>query len=316
MTMAIRERQENHRLAFRLLIQELGDRAIETKLFDSTAEPFASQIIRTTWEEIVRAEYVEAVGARQYRLTAKGWVAGLEITELAQSREYEARLGRLFAAMKAHVKPRETSAIVDLATLAVESGEPVGWIFNVIDSKASTTTKRTGAGWYAGERGGLVEIPVDFNLEPIDIAAALTVGHLERIQELEERLEEVEEDRAQFHCPHCDAPVSSIGYQDYPEHHCIVTYQSYGCGYLTGDDQEEKPCPYGPRWPQLDEFDFVTEQSGAIWFCHAVPNTDRARRVDVMRQSGKTRDEAEMRARAAAAPKKKSERPLARWLNR
>jgi len=141
MTMAIRERQENHRLAFRLLIQELGDRAIDTTLFDSIAEPFASQIIRTTWEEIVRAEYVEAVGVRHYRLTAKGWVAGLEITELAQSpgsdrgnsspaatlRQYPIRsANRKKLRMAARVRPCEIGASPESASISAKRSRSSG----------------------------------------------------------------------------------------------------------------------------------------------------------------------------------------------
>jgi len=111
--------------------------------------------------------------------------------------------------MKRHVKGRKDSAVVSLRQIAEESQEPEGFIFNVIDSKGSSTgNERTGANWFDGERGRLVEIPVDFNLEPVDVVSALTAPHLQKIQELEERLEAVEEDRAQFHCPYCDAPKS------------------------------------------------------------------------------------------------------------
>src|ERR1022692_725014 len=60
--------------------------------------------------------------------------------------------------------------------------------------KRDRACPRTGATWYRNEKGRLVEIPVDFDLEPVDIVTALTVGHLKRIEELEARLEEVEED--------------------------------------------------------------------------------------------------------------------------
>jgi hypothetical protein len=249
--------------------------------------------------------------------TAAGWLAALEACGASGTEEYQERLGRILAAMKRHVKGRREPAVVELRQLASESREPEGLIFNVIDSGASTSTRseRTGATWYRNERGRLVEIPVDFNLEPIDIVTALTVGHLKRIEELEARLEEVEEDRAQFHCPHCDAPVSSIGYQDYPEHHCIVTYHSYGCGYVTGDGFEESPCPYGPNWPDVEEFDFVTKQAGSLWICDAVAKTQRARKTSINRATGRTKDEAEMLSRRAASRKKKGGKRLPDWLN-
>jgi hypothetical protein len=306
MTLAKGERLENHKAAFSLMIQALGDRALDTNLFDPGQPPFDGQILRTTWGELARQDHVEIVGASQYRLTAKGWLVGLEATGMGKSDEYQHRLGRVIAAMKGHVKGRKDSAIVPLNQLATESGEPEGWIFNIIDSRSSSTgNQRTGAGWYEGARGRLVEIPVDFNLEPVDIVSALTVQHLERIDELEARLEEVEQDRAQFHCPHCDAPISGIGHQDYPEHHCIVTYESFECGYRTADGAEDAPCPYGPRWPTLDEFDFITKQDGNMWVCYPAGKTARARQVHIYREVGRTREEAEERARRAAAPKKK-----------
>jgi hypothetical protein len=288
------------------MIEQLGDRAIDTSLFDPTEAQFEDAVLPTTWEELERLDYVDEV-AGSYRLTAKGWLIGVEASRLAQSESYVGRLGHLFATMKSHVKGRKASAVVDLPTLARESGEPEGWIFNVIDSRATTSeeSQRTGATWFDNERGRLVEIPVDFNLEPLDVVSALTIRHLERIEELEARLEEFKEDRAQFHCPYCDAPVASIGHQDYPEHHCIVTYQSYECGYSTGDGYEESPCPYGPKWPRVDEFDFVTEQQGTMWLCTPRPKTDRARRANVyVREIGCTKEEAEERARKKVAPKK------------
>jgi len=305
MTIGKHDREENHRAAFSLMLRELGDKAIDTSFFNHGQPPFKDQILRTTWEELERQGYVESISI-QYRLTAKGWLVGLTITGTAQSARYQERLGLLLAAMKRHVKPRADSAIVSLRQLADESGEPEGWIFNVIDSKAGDTeNKRTGARWFGGERGRLIEIPVDFNLEPIDIISALTLQHLERIQELEERLEAVEEDRAQFHCPYCDAPFSGVAHQDYPDYHCIITYESFACGYVTADGSEHSPCSYGPNWPTLDEFDFIAKQNGNQWICHPLAKTARARRVHIYPRVGQTKEEAEERAKESAIPRAK-----------
>ena len=294
-----------------MMIEELGNGAIDTTLFDSAGNPFADSILRTTWEELVRQGYVERIGASQYRLTAKGWLAAVQLVGVAESSQYKERLGKLLATMKGHVKGREESKVVELRTLASQCNEPEGWIFNVIDSRASSSIGggRTGAKWFENERGRLVEIPVDFNLEPIDIAEGLTVPHLEKIQELEERIEEIEEDRSQFHCPYCDAPISGITGQDFPEYHCYVTYENFECGYVTEDGFERSPCPYGPKWPQLEEFDFVTRQHESIWICSAIPKTARAKRAGSSQQFGKTKEEAEERARRAVAPKKKGDLP-------
>jgi hypothetical protein len=39
----------------------------------------------------------------------------------------------------------------------------------------------------------------------------------------EEQLRDVEEERAPFYCPDCNAPVVQRGDRDYPKYHCVVT---------------------------------------------------------------------------------------------
>jgi len=310
MTIGRREREENQQLAFLLMMTALGDQPIDTTIFDSAASPFAESVLRTTWEELARGEYVNRIRGAQYRLTPKGWLAALQLSGAAKSDAYRERLGKVLAAMKSHVKGRHESKVVDLRTLAAESNEPEGLIFNIIESRASSpvSAARRGATWFENERGRLVEVPVDFNMEPVDIAEALTVPHLEKIQALEERLERVEEERAQFHCPHCDAEISGITGQDFPEHHAYVTYETFGCGRVTADGWEESPCPYGPNWPHLDEFEFAVREQGGLFVCYPMPKTDRARRVRATTgEVGRTKEEAEENARIAVAPKVKGQ---------
>ena len=307
MSLARNEREDNHRLALTLMIQELADRAIDTTLFDPNRPPFEGRVLPTTWEELSRQELVESLRFSQYRQTAKGWLVALAVSGTSGAEDFLKRLGRVLAAMKRHVKGRQQSAVVPLQQIARESKEAEGWIFNVIDSKASSTgSQRTGADWFAGERGRLIEIPADFNLEPVDIVSALTAQHLQRIEELEERLEAAREERAQFHCPYCDAPISGVHQEDYPEYHCVVTYESFECGYVAADGDEHIPCPYGPNWPAPEEFEFVTKQDGDIWACYPAGKTDRARRVHIYRELGRTKQEAEDLARRAVARKKKN----------
>src|SRR4030095_13044058 len=114
----------------------------------------------------------------------------------------------------------------------------------------------------------------------------------------------VEEERAQFHCPHCDAEISGITGQDFPEHHAYVTYETFGCGRVTADGREESPCPYGPNWPNLEEFEFVVREQGGLFVCCPMPKTDRARRVRATTgEVGRTKEEAEENARIGVAPK-------------
>ena len=160
MTIAKQEREKNHRTAFELMMRELGDLPIDTTLFDSEAPPFAGVVLRTTWEELVDRRTLW-IGGTQYRLTSKGWLAALELSGVASSTAYQERIGRVLRVMKAHVKGRTGPKVVEIRALAAESNEPEGWIFNIIDSRASSLigSARKGAEWYQNERGRLVEIP-------------------------------------------------------------------------------------------------------------------------------------------------------------
>ena len=71
---------------------------------------------------------------------------------------------------------------------------------------------------------------------------------------------------------------------------------------------EEAPCPYGPNWPQLDEFEFVVREQGQLFVCYPMPKTDRARRARATSgELGGTKEEAEENARLAVAPKVKGQ---------
>lgn len=308
MTLSRGERGENIKAALLMMFELLADEPINLSLFHPDQPPFSGRILRTTWEDLKRDGYVEESVPFLFRLTPNGWLYCLELTGASKSQEVMGRLGALFAAMKKRVKGRNGRAIFSYRELANELNEPHGWVFNVIDSRATSSLNsgRVGATWFNNERGQLVEVPVNFSMEPIDIAASLTVEHLQRIETLKVRLQNVEEDRNQFHCPHCDARMVGGGERDYPEYHCIVTYEIYACGMVTEDGNEHVPCPYGPRWPKPEEFDFKSEFHGTFWTCYGLPKTERARTINMIQEFGETREEAESKARDAVLPKKKN----------
>ena len=68
MTVEKERRAENHKTAFRLMLGELGDRAMDIAFLDSEKPPFNGQVLRTKWEELVRQGRVAVVGSL-YRLT-------------------------------------------------------------------------------------------------------------------------------------------------------------------------------------------------------------------------------------------------------
>lgn len=57
MTMSAITRLENHKMALALLLQELGDHAIDIELFQPTITVFAA-IPPTTWESLERDGYL------------------------------------------------------------------------------------------------------------------------------------------------------------------------------------------------------------------------------------------------------------------
>lgn len=308
MTIDRTTRERNQLDALRLMLRELGFGSIQSTFFGGAAPPFDT-VLQTSWAELESQEYVIRTGRSQYRLTAQGWLVALEAVGMRQSQEFIARISNILAALKRHVKPREDSTVVTVSEIASDSGEPEGLIFNIIDSRASSSfnSGKVGARWVENERGVLIEIPVNFGTEPIDVVAALSVENLAKIEELEEKLRAAEEDRARHHCPDCDAEVSRMGDVDYPEHHCIVTYETYACGLVLADGVEESPCPFGPRWPTIEEFEFFTTESGGVWTCNAVGKTKRARAVHIPLSHAGTKEDAELMARHHAAPQKRKQ---------
>lgn len=68
----------------RLMIENLGDRVIDTTLFEANAAP-SDAVRRTTCQELERSAYVSDIGGGRYRLTPKGWLIGLDVAGLSQS---------------------------------------------------------------------------------------------------------------------------------------------------------------------------------------------------------------------------------------
>jgi hypothetical protein len=81
----------------------LADQSFDITFFNLNEKPFEGAILRTTWEELKRQALIAHIGQPgQYRLTAKGWLVALECSDTSKSGEFNARVGRLCAAMKAH----------------------------------------------------------------------------------------------------------------------------------------------------------------------------------------------------------------------
>jgi hypothetical protein len=91
------------------------------------------------------------------------------------------------------------------------------------------------------------------------------------------------------------------------DYHTIFTHETFACGLHTEDGFETRPCPYGPYWPTLEEFEIECKKEGRMWFCTATPKTKRARMVGFYRSGGATKDKAEKRSKRETSPKKNGE---------
>jgi hypothetical protein len=305
MTIDRTSRAQNQLDGLQLMLQELGAGAVQTTFFDGS-DPTFKAVLQTSWAGLESQGLVLKSGGSKYRLTAHGWLIALEAGGVRQKPEFLKKVSNILAALKRCVKGRAGSAVATVSEIASSSGEPEGLVFNVIDSKASSifNSGRAGATWVDNERGVLIDIPVNFGTEPIDIVAALSVENLAKIEDLEERLRATEEDRARHHCPDCDAEVVQKGDVDYPDHHCLVTYETYGCGLILADGFEESPCPFGPRWPKIDEFEFITTQTDGFWTCNVIGKTKRAKTIHLPTSNGHTKEEAEQMARRHTVPQR------------
>jgi hypothetical protein len=79
---------ENIDLAFRLVLIELGDRAISVAFFDPQSSPF-QDVPATTWKELCDQHWLEEYeiySRRHYRLTENGWVEALWKAKRANDR--------------------------------------------------------------------------------------------------------------------------------------------------------------------------------------------------------------------------------------
>jgi hypothetical protein len=113
-----------------------------------------------------------------------------------------------------------------------------------------------------------------------------------QISELEEKLAESRDrlsELADFACPTCEAPlVTKFSTEEEDD------YREYACGYTVSDYVgSRRLCPSDPKFPKLDEYDLVTTKEGKGWVCVPRPKTKTAGKLNLSRQYGSTKDEAQ-----------------------
>jgi hypothetical protein len=248
MTLSKRERSENCLSAVALMLQQLGDNAIDECLFDPSA-PIFQYIVPTTWSELRTDGLIEILTeTQQYRFTGLGWLHALEWAGQLDDKSLEVRAGRLFAAMKEYVKGRQKPVVVKLVELSQKAGIPEGIAFNIIESNIlESRYGRRGARWQ--DRGRLIAIPIDFSVEPADVGTLFKDEMCNRIEQLEGDLAATKEELQVYKCPYCGAPLAQTGPVELDEH-TWDTVEVFECGYSTGG-WNETPCPSDPKFPKV-----------------------------------------------------------------
>ena len=115
----------------------------------------------------------------------------------------------------------------------------------------------------------------------------------EALERTKVELESTREELVPYKCSDCGAPLVSSHQEDFPEHHCIVSFDTFACGHQTADGFTERPCPKSPQFPRLDDYEFTyKEDSNGRWLCFAKPKTPAAGRVFLPVGQGRTQEEA------------------------
>lgn len=294
MSLSSQERSEECKAVLTAMLGILGGSAIDETLFDPQSKEFET-VHPTTWDELFKngwIEQLESVG--RYRLTGTGWLGALRLTAQLGERQFAVNIGRTLAAMKAHVRGRVKSALVPLKQVAQEACLPEGFVYNVVESRLLEEHHgRTGAKWQ--DKGRLVLIPRDFNIEPTDLNTLIQEEAERRIEEIEERLQQAEDELGRYQCPHCRAPLCGTGSVELSEHD-EGAYDVFECGYRCIDGFQQRPCPKDPKFPKLDEFELkIVQTKSGEWMCYAIGQTKYALQLESMSARGRTEEEAKRR---------------------
>jgi len=283
------------------LLEELGDDAIDVRLFDAGHPEYAA-FLNTSWSELEASEFIVSTPvppAFFYRFTPSGWIEALVRRGFLEDQGVKSRLAKLAAVLKHKVRGRTAAAVVTLDSLAQESAVPAGWVFNVVDSRLMNRVyHRRDASWLGGARGRLVAVPADFGMKEIDLFGDIRSQN----EQLQEELAAIKDEITEYRCPHCSAPLISRNEIDLDEH-TSDTVESFACGYSTLGGFVESPCPSDPKFPKLEDFELRTSrrtsnpliQDRDEWTCSAVGKTPMAKKLHLSSASGRTEEEAKER---------------------
>jgi hypothetical protein len=155
--------------ALTLMIERLGDKALDTEIFYMNADPF-SRVPKTTWRELEEYGFTErcdTIGHPQCRFTGLGWYKAVMVTDRIARPEFRERLSKLTAAMKDQVKGRCEDACLYTNQLASAAGVSEDFVINAIESRIiEHHFKIQGAEWE--HQGKLIRIPLEFGLRALN----------------------------------------------------------------------------------------------------------------------------------------------------
>lgn len=131
-----KRRSDDLARALTLMVEAQGDAPLNEMAFDPSQARF-QELIPTTWSELCDKGLIEERGEKpgpSFRLTARGWLAGLGRSGALDCREIRDRAIAMRRRLKARVKGRgePDGATVDVRVFAEEVGVPVGWVWNAL----------------------------------------------------------------------------------------------------------------------------------------------------------------------------------------
>ena len=161
------ERIRNIESALRLVMEELGSRAIWELLVDPDNAHYAD-IYSTTWEEMKNHYLLKAfpvIGHTDYGLTGYGWLKGLEL--LGKIEQAKVEVGKITKAIKDCMDGRNEIKFVYSDPIASAAGVSEGFLHNVIESDFISIVLRryTVEPDLRGAARYLFTIPVNFGQE-------------------------------------------------------------------------------------------------------------------------------------------------------
>jgi hypothetical protein len=115
----------------------------------------------------------------------------------------------------------------------------------------------------------------------------------EALQELQDELEWIRDELAEYQCPHCKAPLSErYNIPNDEDFHAGDVGEEFQCGYRALDGGMIRPCPSDPNFPRFEDYDLELKESDGQWTCFARPKTKMAASLSLWRVVAWTEQEA------------------------